>query len=247
MKLKLREEEGDDEEMDLKEAEEETSIQRTGTSSKAEQKPSRVSPRGKAAQKSEPHARASEKPLAAKPLEAAKPAPTTRASKASTPSRVTKPFPSISPSPSPCPRPRGGKVPPNRVTKPSPAPRITKPSSPSQAEEKLLSKAAPPAHAPKPSSPAKPCAKTAPAQATKVVTRTIRLNATDGGALRKKFATYGNKGRGAILARGLRQSTAPSTPRDRVATGRCEKSVPAPKRSLIRATAGKAVLALSSR
>ena len=96
--------------------------------------------------------------------------------------------------------------------------------SPPQARK--LHTSAPKAHPEVPQNP--------PAHKAKIVSPS-RLKASRGGALRKKFATYGNKGLGAIVAKGLRQSTSTtsvsSSQCDRDTDGRCEKALSPSKRT----------------
>lgn len=159
--------------------------------------------------------------------------PTGRAAKSSSPARLIK-------SPPPA---RAIKSPPAiRVTKPS-TPRAVKPSSPAQA-----SKSSSPVQASRPSSPATASRTPSSGQTSKppspaqspTTTKVIRVHASHGSALSRKFGTYGNKGQGAVIAKGLRQS-ALSAQRDRVSTGRCEKSYAHSKPSWSKPVVEKAV------
>lgn len=129
---------------------------------------------------------------------------------------------------------------PTRVIKSPPPPQVTKPSSPSQASKPRVR-----AWAAKRASQIQASVPPSPAQASTAVA-VVRLQASHGDALSKKFATYGAKGRRAIIAKRLRQP-ATSTRRNYVSTGRCEKSCSPIKRSWGKTTAEKVVHAVSSR
>lgn len=160
----------------------------------------------------------------ASPPRVAKSSPPGRVTKSSSPARVSKPASPVQASKMKALSEAASKASaPTRVTKPASSGPASTPSTPTKnmksSSFRRISQTSSPWQASKSPSPTQ-----LPREPT-----IIRVQATQGGALSKKFATYGKKGQGAVIAKGLRRSQS-STQNDRVLSGRCDKSVASPKR-----------------